>query len=332
MGSDAYKVMKKSNRHIDICAYAAAVTSLLMVSCGKHDVAGMFVSPTSPDERFAQSAELNKEIGSIEIMAADDEYGVCVFSDAHIDTDNQASITHLDSLSALCLNGWEKENAEESRGSKVTSGTANLIKSEPGQFTAVVCLGDMINGTGNWDCFEQHISPVCRALPFFTTAGNHELFFGQWKEYYKRFGSSSFTITVHTPKHRDLFIVLDSSSATLGKKQRDWLETTLQSATAIKNNDSGDYRHITVFTHTNFFKQSIKPDICSEYALEETYDLTDTFSRYGVKLVLTGHSHTQQEVFFRGTRYYTVEALEDGFCTILDIGGNIRILSHNFNL
>lgn len=325
--------MIKGNRHINLFASvaAAAVASCLMVSCGKHDVAGMFVSPTSPDERFAQSVEFNREIGSIEIKAADDEYGVCVFSDAHIEADNPTAITLLDSLAAMCLKGWEKENTEEYSNSKVTSSMVNLTKGEPGQFTAVVCLGDMINGTGNWDCFEKHISPVCLALPFFTTVGNHELFFGQWNEFYRRFGSSSFTVTVHTPKHCDLFIVLDSGSATLGENQRAWLETTLQNATAIKDNDSSDYRHIAVFTHTNFFRQSAKPDINSEYALEETYDLTDTFSRYGVELVLTGHSHKQNEAFFRGTDYYTVPALQDGCYTVLDIGNSIRIRSHGLN-
>lgn len=316
------------------CAYAAAAVALscFAVSCGKYDISGMFASKSaSSDERFAQSVEYNKEVGNIEIKAASDEYGICVFSDAHIEAGNQAAIAHLDSLAAQCLRGWVKtdEGAYVGDDSKSASGKVNLTKGVPGEFTAVISLGDMISGTGNWDCFEQHISPVSEALPFFTTAGNHELNFGQWNEYHKRFGSSTYTVTVRTPEHCDLFIILDSGDATLGKDQRAWLEATLQSATAITDNGSSNYRNIAVFTHTNFFSQSAKPGISAKYALEETYDLTDTFSRYGVNLVLTGHSHRQHEVYFRGSSYYTTAALQDGSYIVLDIGAVISIHSQN---
>lgn len=305
--------MTKSQHHIPgtpakplIKSVAMTLWALASVSCGKYDIVGMFAQQSaSSEERFAQSLEYNRIVGGIEIKTAGDEYGICVFTDSHTEESNHAAITSLDSLTALSLRHQDS-------------------------LTAVICLGDMINGMGSWDCFQQHIAPLSGAMPFFTTAGNHDLFFGQWDEYRERFGTSTYTITVLTPGHCDLLIILDSGNATLGKSQREWLETTLQNATAIIDHDASDYRHIIVFTHTNFFKTDTKPSLSAEYALEEKYDLMDTFSRYGVELVLSGHSHRQSITTFRSVRYATLGALKDGSCATLDISSNIRI--HNLNI
>ena len=73
------------------------------------------------------------------------------------------------------------------------------------------------------------------------------------------------------------------------------------------------YRHIIVFTHTHFFKVDASQGHTSNFALEETYDLCDLFSRYGVELVLQGHDHCRDQHYFKGVQFLIVDALEDHF-------------------
>ena len=121
---------------------------------------------------------------------------------------------------------------------------------------------------------------------------------------------------------RDLYVALDSSSGTLGVKQREWLENLL----ALKSKE--DFRNIIVFTHTHFFKKDSSQGHTSNFNLEETYDLADLFARYGVDLVLQGHSHSRDITVFKGVTYLRLDAIEDhypnAFYTIITVGDDFR--------
>ena len=246
-------------------------------SCGKYDILGFVMSTSDdPDKRFATSIEYNAKNGYRSIRCDADEYGLFVFSDSHIK--NKAS-RKLEAFSDAYVN-------------------------YPGTAPAALFLGDIVDGKDGWDLFMKGIEPIYLHGNFFATAGNHDLYFGQWPEYVKRLGTSTYWFEIVCPSAGDLYISLDSASGTLGSDQREWLENLLKEK-------SSQYRHVIVFTHTHFFKRDGKQGHTSNYAMEETYDLADLFSRYGVDLVLTGHRHFRDEQVFKGVRYITTDCLEE---------------------
>ena len=273
------------------------VLVLLMTSCDKNiDYLGLFMTINeSPDERFAQSMEYNKTHGYDKIHDVSDDYKVYVMSDIHVDF----STTNLD---------------------RYVSDYLHDTLAAP--FS--LCLGDVINATGHFDYFAEHVKPVSDAgRKVYFVAGNHDLYFNQWKDYFARFGSSTYWFEVHTVSgFKDLYIALESGSGTLGVDQREWLENVLRS-----KQDQG-FRHIIVFTHTHFFKKDMSQGHTSNYNLEETYDLLDLFDRYDVSMVLQGHSHSRDLTIFKDVVYLRVDALEDhyqnAYYTILTIGNDIN--------
>jgi hypothetical protein len=99
------------------------------------------------------------------------------------------------------------------------------------------------------------------------------------------------------------FIFSNNHNATLGSGQLAWLEDLL--ARERKNN-----RFCVVFSHVNFFREhhtfSANPPV------QELHTLIDLFYKYSVNLVIMGHDHLRAEEFFGGTRYITLDAIEDG--------------------
>lgn len=269
----------------------------LMTSCNKnYDYLGMFTSVSeSSDERFAQSMKYNEEHGYDIITGVPDDYKVYAMTDIHVDfsTDN------LDRYVA-----------------------DYLADSTAADFS--LCLGDLINATGHFDYFKEHVKPVTDAgRKIYYTVGNHDLYFNQWKEFYSRFGSSSYWFEVHTVGgFKDLYIAIDSGNGTLGIDQREWLENVL------KEKQNQGIRHIIVFTHTHLFKKDASQGHTSNFNMEETYDLADLFARYGVSMVVQGHSHHRDLTIFKGVTYLRLDALEDhypdAYYTILTIGRNIN--------
>jgi 3',5'-cyclic AMP phosphodiesterase CpdA len=187
-----------------------------------------------------------------------------------------------------------------------------------------LCLGDLINATGHFDYFAEHVKPVSDAgRKIYYTTGNHDIYFDQWPEYFKRFGSSTYWFEVQTVSgYKDLYVAIESASGTLGADQREWLEN------ALKDKQNHGFRHIIVFTHTHFFKKDTSQGHTSNFNMEETYDLLDLFDRYDVSMVLQGHSHSRDLTMFKDVVYLRVDALEDhypdAFYTILKIGRNIN--------
>ena len=280
-----------------IAKYSLLIAVFFLSSCGKNiDYLGIFMTfNESPDERFAQSMEYNGEHGYDVVSGVPDNYKVYAMSDIHVDF----STNNLDRF--------------------VSDYLADTVAAP---FT--LCLGDLINATGHFDLFEEHVKPVADAgKKIYYCAGNHDLYFDQWKEFFQRFGSSTYWFEVHTAGgFKDLYIALESGSGTLGVDQRDWLEKVLK---AKKNQG---FRHIIAFTHTHFFKKDMSQGHTSNFNLEETYDLMDLFDRYDLAMVLQGHSHSRDLTIFKEVVYLRIDALEDhypdAYYTVLEIGNNIN--------
>lgn len=264
-----------------IISAIATVVLALAISCGRLDFGGMIWAESDVvDKRFEQSLEYNATIPDITMTAPENNYRVYVFGDSHVDGPTR----HLD---------------------RFVTDFQNDANSAP----FALCVGDMINSTGHYGLFCDHVAVLGPDCPkrLFVTAGNHDLYFGQWTEYKNRFHTSTYSFEVQTPSEgTDLYISLDSASGTLGVKQRAWLGDLLDSA-------KGHYRNIIVFTHTHFFMRDYTQTPASNFSMEETHDLMDLFSRSGVKLVISGHDHFREDVLYKGVLYYTLDALGDPY-------------------
>lgn len=276
---------------------AAFFSLMLLISCNKnYDYVGMFYSlGESADERFEMSMAYNDTHGYDKIHVDSDDYSLYVMTDVHVD------------FSTVNLDRYVSDYLNDSLAPPFS-----------------LCLGDVINATGHFDYFFEHVLPVTDAgRKIYYCAGNHDVYFKQWKECLSHIKTSTYWFEVVTPSgFRDLYVALDSSSGTLGVKQREWLENLL----AQKSKE--DFRNIIVFTHTHFFKKDSSQGHTSNFNLEETYDLADLFARYGVDLVLQGHSHSRDITVFKGVTYLRLDAIEDhypnAFYTIITVGDEFR--------
>jgi UDP-2,3-diacylglucosamine pyrophosphatase LpxH len=207
-----------------------------LLSCEKMDIADMFVTKESANQRFEQSLKWNEEHPAREIVVPSDEYMILSFADSHVGSTND-------------LDDFFK----------------TAIKTKA---AAVVMVGDLTSGNEkDYSLFQQHL-PCQDSLISFPVTGNHDLWFDGWNQYYIRFGSSTYLFTVKTQQANDLFICLDSGSGTLGDKQFKWLRNNLQVLRP-------QYRHCIVFTHDNFFRNrhttSTNPVIEEVTALMELF-------------------------------------------------------------
>ncbi len=254
------------------------VIAFCIISCDKYYFAGMIApSGADADERFGQSMEYNDAHPIPAIHTNSDDYRVYVMTDCHLEGETQ----HLDKF-------------------------VNIFIQDEGTVPFALCLGDLVNGDKPFDTFVSHTAAIQEAgRRMFLTIGNHDLYWGRWKDFRKSFGSSTYRFEVITPSARDIFICIDSGGGTLGTRQREWLEETLKSV-------CGECRNIVVFTHTHFFMKDMSQGTTSNFPLEESYDLTELFRRYEVNLVLSGHDHHREQMTFKGVEYIIVDALEYG--------------------
>jgi predicted phosphodiesterase len=276
------------------------ITFLIIISsaftaCTKTaDIAGIFFSKEPVNKRFSQSMEWNNKHPYREIAVPSDDYFILTMADSHV------------------------------------GGTKNLDKffniAQTTKASAVVMAGDLTTGnTEDYDVFEQHL-PDQNILPSFLIAGNHDLYFNGWNEFYSRFGSSTYLFTIKTPAATDLFVCLDTGGATLGDKQLEWLRNMLQT---LRPN----YRHCFVFSHTNLFL--FRHTFSTTPLIEELHVLIELFTKYKVDMVINGHDHQQYTEFFGVTRYIVMDALKDalsnaGYFQIRVQNGNISYKFENF--
>ena len=243
-----------------------ALIALIFSSCTKQEETAV-----TSNERFSQSIDWNNTHSSREITVQSDDYLIESMGDCHV-----GGTKNLDRFFAIA-----KSNSA----------------------AAVLMAGDLTTGHENgYTELERHL-PLQDSLKVFLTAGNHDLFFNGWREFYSRFGSSSYFFTIKTPHATDLFISLETGGGTLGNKQFDWLINLLKTKRL-------DYRHCIIFTHNNFFRtrhtESTNPQV------EEIEALLDLFIRYHVDMVITGHDHKRDSDVFGNTTYIIMDALKDG--------------------
>jgi 3',5'-cyclic AMP phosphodiesterase CpdA len=249
---------------------AIIILTLFFSACNYADLGGIFISDESVNQRFEQSMEWNSQNPFKTITVTVDEYTILTASDIHV-----GGTTNLDIF------------IEDSK----TISPA-----------AVVMVGDLASGqVEDFDVFKQHIANF-DTIPYFTVAGNHDLYFEGWNEFFPRFGSSTYYFTVQTPVDKDLFICLDSGGGTIGTKQLEWFEDVLI-------NIRPNYRRCVVLTHNNFFRfrrtTSTNPNV------EEVRLLLELFTKNNVDLAITGHDHVKDEQTFGNTIHIVMDALKD---------------------
>lgn len=253
------------------------IIAISCVACDKYDFQGFFVSPSKErvNKRFEQSIEYNeKHLNDTLIATQNENYRFYVASDVHVKT----TAEHL----ALFID----------------------IASNDKQSLYTAILGDITDQIGGlqiaYDTIENHkANTIIR-----TVAGNHDIYFDQWAEYYNLFGSSTYYFIIKTPTASDLFITLDSSSGTLGKKQMEWLKQILKEKRS-------QHRHCIVMTHTHFFDRDMSQFPTGNFTIEETAMLTDLFTRHNVNLVISGHDHQNENYKFNNVTYLVLDDIQD---------------------
>jgi predicted phosphodiesterase len=240
--------------------------SISFASCSKHDD-----SAGTANQRFIQSMDWNEMHSFREIVVPSDDYSILSIADIHV-----GGTKNLDNFFKI---------AKEKKAS------------------AVVMTGDLTTGkSDDYKIFEQHL-PADDSFPIFLVAGNHDLHYDGWEEFYHRFGSSSYLFSIKTPAAKDLFICIETGGGTLGDKQLQWLNKTLQTYRPV-------YRRCIVFTHNNFFRS--RHTDSTNPLVEELSALLELFTKQRVDMVVTGHDHKQDAELFGVTTYIVIDALKDG--------------------
>lgn len=254
------------------------VVAVLCVCCERVDLKGL-VAHTGDvvDKRFEKS--MSQSGGkSVATIGVEESYTFYVCADPHIDGSN--------------------DNLREFATRLRNSATASFG----------VVLGDCDNLPNALPTYIEAIEYVegvqANHWPIFSLPGNHDLYHNGWEEYSELLGPSVYWFEVQHSTWRDLFIVLDSASGTLGKKQLTWLREFL--ATGRDN-----YRHCVVLTHTNLFYTDNSQQGSGNFTLEETALITELFSRHGVTLCLQGHDHYREDLMLAGVRYTIVGTIQD---------------------
>ena len=257
--------------------FISILVIITFVACDKYDIQGFFVSPSKErvNERFEQSIAYNEQHQNDTLIVTEKEnYRFYVAADVHVKT----TAKHL----ALFLDDTSKDE--------------NSLYA--------IILGDITDQKNGlqiaYDTIENHKgNSIIR-----TVVGNHDIYFDQWSEFYSLFGSSTYYFVVKTPTASDLFIALDSSCGSLGKKQMDWLYQILEEKRS-------QYRHCIVMTHTNFFDREMSQFPSGNFSIEETAMLTDLFTRNNVNLVISGHDHTNENLIFNNVTYLVLDDIQD---------------------
>jgi predicted phosphodiesterase len=255
------------------------VLAILTTSCDKWNVGGFFAqSGKNVDGRFEESIAYNESHSQVIVSVATDEYIFYAFGDTHV----EETTTNLTKMMNLARND---SNA-----------------------AFIFFLGDFINITGAFNRVKEatafHPADQQYNKILLTTVGNHDLYFNQWKDYARLFGTSTYVFEVKTPNFCDLYIVLDSGSGTLGAKQLKWLKKMLKEQRA-------KHRRCIVCSHTNMFKTDNSQTVSGNYALEETNELTSLFADYQVDMYLNGHDHSFGMDKFRKVTYLTAPSMQD---------------------
>lgn len=251
---------------------------VLLAGCQTIDFKGL-VAPTGDvvDSRFEQSMQLNAGMPKTTIEAAE-SYLFYVSADPHID----ATFGNLREFATRLRNDSQARFG-------VVLGDCTDRRNVLANYVEAIAY---VEGEQVFD------------YPIFSVIGNHDLFFSGWDEFCKMLGASVYWFDVECGGGRDLFLVLDSASGTMGRLQIDWLQAFLSA-------ERSKYRHCVVLTHTNLFYTDNSQTGSGNLAIEETALLTEMFSRHRVALCLQGHDHYREDLSFGGVRYTIVGTIRD---------------------
>lgn len=171
----------------------------------------------------------------------------------------------------------------------------------------VILNGDLYNSKEEFADFAFSAFSNGIQIPAYYTCGNHDQYFG-WKLYHDRWGASTYSFSVITPNYKDLYIALETGSSTLGTSQYQWLLDILA--------QREEYRYCIIFTHSNFTFQGLANGVFTQ---EESVVLFDLFAKNNVNLVISGHSHIENDKTIENVRYITTGAMKDkrfGTCNV----------------
>lgn len=179
----------------------------------------------------------------------------------------------------------------------------------------VVLNGDLYNSKEEYADFAYSAFAEGIKIPAYYTCGNHGQYFG-WEIFFNRWGSSTYSFTVTTPNYKDLYIALETGSSTLGTAQYQWLLEELAKRE--------EYRYCIIFTHSNLTYQGLANGVFTQ---EETVVLFDLFAKNNVNMVISGHSHRENDLTIEGVRYVTNGAIksgEFGTCVVKNAGVDFK--------
>ena len=316
---------------------------ILLSSCNpNYDMAGM-LNGSSPEvsTRFEQSMAYNDSVGIPAVVVPSADYRVYVCTDSHIDSIPTNLTTFVqaaaaDTLCPLLLHLGDLGNAQGHIPYAVS-----LLQDPPLPLL-------QREGEGLAPIVEGNLSPLPLsrgsrrgAYPYLAIAlGNHDIYFNQWDEWRSYFGTSVYWFYTMLPDSTilDRFICLDSAEGTLGTAQLQWLRELIQDplqlplqrgreselpSTTETNftpslrregwDESSPFRHTIVFTHTHLFKRDNSQGHTSNYAIEETYELTSLLEQGGVDMYWCGHDHSREITDYAGFTSIVVDAIEDHY-------------------
>jgi len=256
----------------------------LCVSCTDSAVTGIFRGTSErANTRFAQSMTHNEARGYA-VIPTTNRYIIYACGDTHVQAPSK-------SFTRFVMD----------------------YKSDP-NCPFAIHVGDVVNANNQFPIFfsqaaQQPQGYVPGSDTIFYALGNHDIYYGQWDTYRQYNPSTSYYFSTQTAQGQplDLFICIDTAEGTLGTDALAWLKALLQKV------QSESWRHIVVFTHTNFFRHDRSQEFTSNLTMEETYDLTNLFKQTGVQLVISGHDHYREVIDYSGVYYVTLDALQDDF-------------------
>ena len=259
---------------------------ILLPSCNpNYDMAGM-LNGSSPEvsTRFEQSMAYNDSVGIPAVVVPSADYCVYVCTDSHIDSipTNLTTFVQAAAADTLC--------------------------------PLLLHLGDLVNAQGHIPYAVSLLTPNQSPLTTFLALGNHDIYFNQWDEWRSYFGTSVYWFYTMLPDSTvlDRFICLDSAEGTLGTAQLQWLRELL-TTNHLPLTTNHPFRHTIVFTHTHLFKRDNSQGHTSNYAVEETYELTSLLEQGGVDMYWCGHDHSREITDYAGFTSIVVDAIEDHY-------------------
>ncbi len=233
-----------------------------------------------------------------------------LYSSAGVNKRFEESINHVSALSLKPAVEATDTNAYAfmAIGDVHVGGTENLglflDKAAGGDALFFAIAGDLSTGKKEDMLVMKNFLNSHASVPYYPVTGNHDLYFDGWPSFIQYFGPSTYFSTVRCRDTSDLFIFLDSGSATLGKDQANWLKNLLKQ-------ERSNFRYCIIVTHTNLFRS--RRTTSTNPLVDELYFLMDLCIDYNIDMVITGHDHRHSEEQFGHTTFVILDALLDGY-------------------